>query len=52
MQPMGRKKNRMPQCKHKVKILGKHVAAWWEDIIPPSKKRERQNAKREINNQD
>lgn len=46
MQPLGRKKLRFP---NKTKEwLGKGVMMWWEVICRPSKKRERQKSKREI----
>lgn len=48
MKPMGRKhfKNNTG-AKHFIRVKGK-VLTWWEDICEPSKKRARQDAKKEI----
>lgn len=47
MQPMGRKKIRFPS-KIDYHIHEKSVINWWEDVIQPSKKSERQKQKKEI----
>lgn len=48
MKPMGRKKVKLLNSKHKVKENGKNVTAWWENIVFLSKKRDRFAAKKEI----
>lgn len=49
MKPLGRRYfTPSSPCKYKVKKEGKHVTAWWEDIVIPCKRRERQHTKRKI----
>lgn len=49
MQPMGREKVKFPgKCS---KWMGKGVKWWWEDEHQPSKKRERQRVKKDIDNE-
>lgn len=51
MQPLGRKRIRLPHAKWHVKVAGKHVTAWWENIVNITPKRERFNSKRDIQDQ-
>lgn len=51
MQPMGRKKIVLPGGKHRVKVQGKNIAGWWEDIAQPNKTSARMQAKSEIREQ-
>lgn len=46
MKPLGRK--HWLQNKYKDKHNGRHLIAWWENVIPPSKKSARQAFKKEI----
>lgn len=48
MRPMGRRPNRMPVGKWKVKDNGKHVKAWWEDTVSRSKTSVRMRHKRTL----
>jgi len=46
MQPLGRRKIKFPgKRSHQ---WGKKFVDWWEDVAPPSKKRARQAAKKDI----
>jgi hypothetical protein len=47
MKPQGRQIQKH-HAKWKVKEEGKHIEAWWENIIPPSNKRARKEAISEI----
>lgn len=48
MQPMGRKKIKIPNAKHHPREKGKHITGWWENIVNLCKKRERQESQNEI----
>ncbi|WP_415913351.1 hypothetical protein [Neptuniibacter sp. QD37_11] len=48
MQPLGRKKIKIPNAKHHPKENGAHLVGWWEVIAEPSKKRARRDAKKII----
>ena len=48
MQPLGRKKIRIPSGKHKVSENGKHLTCWWEVIASRSKRAEKNIAARDI----
>ena len=47
MRPMGRQYYKSKVSKHYVKINGKYHA-WWQEEIAPSKTREKQQAKKDI----
>lgn len=49
MQPMGREKVKFPGKSSA--WIGKGYRWWWEAVSQPSKKRERQRAKKEIRNE-
>ena len=49
MTPQGRKKLIHNIGKHKLKAQKKNPG-WWEDIIEPSKRRDRQESKQQIKN--
>lgn len=51
MQPLGRKYFLSKNVKHKCKENGKHIEAWWEDVIPPNKARDKEAARKEIKDQ-
>lgn len=45
---MGRKKIQMADAKHHPKENGKNLIGWWEDEVYLCKKRDRREAKKEI----
>ena len=49
MKPLGRKKIIHNSGKHKLKAQ-KQNPGWWEDIIEPSTRRDRQESKQQIKN--
>ena len=48
MKPLGRKNQRTGDHKHRVKEDGKNIKGWWEDMIPPCKRADRQQSKRDV----